>query len=280
VLLELLKRNEVGAQPDQVLALTPQDAADKLLSGEIDAAAILNTWESSAVQRLIADERVELAGMPRADAYVALYPFLGKVVVPRGVGNLAKDLPPADVVLLSPKASLVVRKDLHPAIQYLLLKAATQIHGGPGIFQHASQFPAAEAINIPLSGEAQQFYKSGPPFLHNYLPYWMAGQVSKLIVLLIPIVGVLYPLIRSLPFAYDWTMRTRISRLYGELRSLEDEMLDARRAGHDMASMIAKLDALDEQVNRLSIPTAYASLLYMLRNHIGTVRERLRNNRA
>jgi TRAP-type uncharacterized transport system substrate-binding protein len=275
--LELLKRNNFDSS-EGLLALTPQEASDKLLSGEIDVAAILNSWESSAVRRLIADDRITLASMPRADAYVALYPFLTKVTVPRGVGDLAKDVPPTDVTLLSPKASLAVNKDLHPAIQYLLLRAAMQIHSGPGIFQSASQFPAAEAIDIPLSGEARQFYKSGPPFLNNYLPYWMAGQISKLLVLLIPVIGVLYPLIRLLPFAYDWTMRSRISRLYGELRLLEDQMNAARRTGGDIKPMVAQIDALADEVNQLSIPMAYTSMLYMLRNHVDAVRDRLRSS--
>ena len=52
---------------------------------------------------------------------------------------------------VAPKASLVVRNDLHPAIQYLLLEAATEIHSGPGMFRKAGQFPAAESIDLPLS---------------------------------------------------------------------------------------------------------------------------------
>jgi TRAP transporter TAXI family solute receptor len=275
--IELLKRMEIDDKISQFLPLTPQQAADKLLAGEIDVAMITNAWESSAVQRLVADPRIELVSFQRADALVALLPYLEKVVVPRGVGDLAQDRPPQDVTLLAPKASLVVRQDLHPAIQYLLLKAAVQIHGGSGIFQHANQFPAGEAVEIPLSSEAQQFYKSGPPFLTNYLPFWMAGQVSKLMVLLIPIIGVLYPLLRSLPFAYDWMMRSKISRIYGELRFLEDQMNDARRSGRGTAEMIDELDRIDELVNGLSIPVAYASMLYMLRNHIDIVRERLRH---
>ena len=71
------------------------------------------------VRQLIADERVGLSGFPRADAFVALYPYINKVVVPRGVGNLTKDQPPNDVTLIATKASLVVRDDLHPALQYL-----------------------------------------------------------------------------------------------------------------------------------------------------------------
>src|SRR5262249_51620337 len=82
---------------------------------------------------------------------VALYPFLNKVIVPRGVTDLARDQPPADVTLIATKTSLVVRQDLHPALQYLLLDAATEIHSRPSIFNRANEFPAAEAINMPLS---------------------------------------------------------------------------------------------------------------------------------
>jgi TRAP-type uncharacterized transport system substrate-binding protein len=206
--LELIKRIGIEGKVGEFLALSPQVAAEKLLAGEIDVAFMIAAWDSPMVQQLLADERIGIASYPRADAYVALYPFLNKVVVPRGVRDLAKDRPPADVILIAPKASLVVRKDLHPAIQYLLLNAAMQIHSGPSIFQHAGQFPAAEAVDIPLSNEALRFYKSGPPFLHNYFPFWMAALIGKLIVM-IPILVVLYPIMKSLPHLYDWLMRSK-----------------------------------------------------------------------
>ena len=275
--LELLKRNGIDGQNSELLALTTKELEEKLLAGEIDAAATLNAWEAPIVQKLITDEHIELFSFAaRADAYVALYPFLNKVVVPRGVGDLAKDLPPTDVILFAPKASLVVHKDLHPAIQYLLLDAAVRIHSRPGIFQHANQFPAAESIDLPLSREALQFYKSGRPFLHNYLPFWVAELFGALILLLIPILGVIYPLIRFLPSLYSWLMRSKIARIYGELRFLEDEIMEARRTGRDISAMVAQFDHLEDQANHLKIPTAYASRLYELRNHIDVVRERLR----
>jgi hypothetical protein len=203
------------------------------------------------------------------------YPFLNKVVVPRGATDIAKDQPPTDVVLIATKASLVVRKDLHPAIQYLLLNAAAKIHSGPSIFHHANEFPAAEAIDIPLSDEARRFYKSGLPFLNDYFPFWMAALIGKLIILLIPILGVLYPMMRFLPRLYDWAMRSKVLRMYGELRFLEDE-INARSTGSDTHEMIARLDRLEEQANHLRMPVAYASMLYMLRNHIDLVREGLK----
>jgi len=196
------------------------------------------------------------------------------VVLPEGIGDLATNRPPSDVVLMAPKASLAVRADLHPAIQYLLLNAAVQIHSGPGIFQKAGQFPAAESIDIPLTAEAQRFYKSGRPFLQDYLPFWIATLTGRLLVVLIPLAALLYPLFKLLPLMYGWIMRSKILPLYNEMRLIEHEIED-QDGGHDADTMIAKLDRLDQRASRLKLPTGYASMLYMLRAHIDLVRERL-----
>lgn len=222
--LELLARNEIGPRFAQLLALTQREAGEKLLRGEIDAALMISSWDSPVVQQLLADENVGPMGFPRADAYVALYPYLNKLTVPAGVGDLAKNRPPKDVTLFAPKASLVVRRDLHPALQYLLLDAAEQIHSAPGIFQKAGQFPALESSDLPLSDEAREFYKSGRPFLQRHLPFWLAVLIGRLLVLLIPVVGVLYPLLRLFPAIYGWRLQRRVFQLYGDLKFLEHDL--------------------------------------------------------
>jgi hypothetical protein len=85
----------------------------------VDAAFMLTSWDSPVVQQLIAGKNIELASFPRTDAYIALYPFLNKLTVPAGVGDLAQNRPPTDVLLFAPKASLVVRQDLHPAMSLI-----------------------------------------------------------------------------------------------------------------------------------------------------------------
>src|SRR6516225_2709065 len=276
--LELIKRTGMERQIGELLALGPREAAEKLKAGEIDVAFMMNSWDAPVVQQLLADERVALSGFPHAAAFVALYPFLNKVIVPRGVTDLARDQPPADVTLIATKTSLVVRQDLHPALQYLLLDVATEIHSGPSTFNRANEFPAAEAINMPLSSEAARFSKSGMPFLHDYFPFWMAALLGKLIILLIPILGVLYPMMRFLPRLYDWVMRSKVLRMYGELRLLEDEIADIRSTGHDTHEITARLDRLKQQANHLRMPVTYASMLYGLRDHIDLVREDLKQH--
>ena len=197
-------------------------------------------------------------------------------MVPRGVADLAKDKPPSDVTLIASKASLVVRDDLHPAIQYLFLKAASEIHSRDTIFNRSNEFPTAEAVELPLSSEALRYYKSGVPFLHEYFTFWIEELIGRLAILLIPIFGVLLPMMHFLPRIYNWTMRSRILRLYGELRLLEDET--SRAPASDKRALIAQLDRLEEQVNHLKMPVAYANMLYELRAHSDLVREGLRKH--
>ena len=272
--ITLLAANGIDRDAARFLPLSPHDAGEQLLSGRIDAALMVASWESPVVRRLLASKDVKLASFPRADAYTALYPYLNKVTVPAGVGDLAGDRPPADAVLLAPKASLVVRKDLHPAIQYLLLDAAAQIHSGAGIFQKAGQFPAAEPGDLPLSDAAQQFHKTGRPFLQRYLPFWAAVFLGGLILLLIPVVGAIYPLFRVAPALYGWGMRRRIFRLYGELKFLERD-LERSDSATGAGDLVDHLDRLEDRANHIQVPLAYTNLLYNLRRDIQLVRERL-----
>jgi TRAP transporter TAXI family solute receptor len=269
--LELLARHGMDARSAELLPLSFQDAADRLVRGQIDAALVLAAWESPVVRQLLAEDTIELVSFPRADAHVALFPFLTKLRLPAGVRDLARNRPPRDVILVAPKASLVVRKDLHPAIQSLLLDAAEQIHSGPGIFQQARQFPAPEAIGLPLSDEARQFYRSGRPFLQRNLPFWLAVAIGRLLVLLIPLVGVMYPLFWLMPAVYGWGIRHRIFRMYRELRELDQ----ASHSGRALADVNAALGELEQKASHLRVPLSYSDLLYTLRVHIALVREHI-----
>ena len=258
-----------------LLPLTPQESAAGLLKGDIDVAVLMDAWETPVVQQLLTAKEINLVSIRRADAFVALHGYLNKLVLPAGVADMAGNRPPTDVLLIAPKASLVVRNDLHPAIQYLLLEAASQIHSGPSVFRTAGQFPAPESIDLPLSRQARQFYKTGSPFLQRNLPFWLAVLVQELLVLLIPVVGVLYPLLRISPRIFVWIQSRRVYRLYSELRLLEEELASAS-SRNAIKDFIERLDRLEDRASRLRVPLSLRPQLYHLRSHITMVREEAR----
>jgi TRAP-type uncharacterized transport system substrate-binding protein len=272
--LRLLALGGIEPAGAELLAYAPEEAADRLLRGDIDGAVFLTSWSSRVVQELLGAPGIRTASFPRADALVALVPILDKRILPAGVADLARGIPPSDVVLVASKASLVVRRDLHPALQFLLLEAATEVHSAPGIFNEPSEFPALESIDLPLSDEALLFHRRGPPFLQRHLPFWLAVLVERLALAIIPFVGILFPLVRGLPAVRTWYVQRRVAMFYGELKLLDME-LDDPRSRTTGPQLIQKLDELEKRVSRLRISEDFAALIYGLRQHIRLVRERL-----
>jgi hypothetical protein len=230
--------------------------------------------DSPIIRGLLADPAIDLVSFRRAAAYVALYPFLAALTVPEGIGDLAANRPPMDVTTVGAPVSLAVRADMHPALQALLLRAATEIHAGAGMFNTAGRFPAPQAMDLPLSDPAAQYYKSGVPLLQKYLPFGIAVLVGQLLYAAVPIIGLLYPALRLAPGLYDWVMRQRIFRLYGELKLLEHE-IDGDPGTERKADLRTQLDALERRVGHMHISNAYAQVIYTLRLHINLVRSRL-----
>jgi hypothetical protein len=152
-----------------------------------------------------------------------------------------------------------------------------QIHSPPGIFQKAGQFPAAESVDLPLSEEAQRFYKSGRPVLQAYLPFWLAALFERFLVVFVPVLVLLYPAIRLLPQGYDWLMQSRIRRLYDEMKLIERELAGGRETPD---ALNAKLDQLYQSASELQLPVKYASMQYTLRMHLDLVRARIAASEA
>jgi hypothetical protein len=272
--VQLLASDGIDQNNAQLLPLTAAQSGDALLRGEIDAALMVAAWDTPVVRRLLDSADIHVLQFPHVDAFLALHPFLSKLVLAEGTANMIANRPPTDIALLAPKASLIVRRNLHPAIQYLLLNAASQIHAAPSIFQKPGQFPAPEEEDLPLSKESNRYFKSGDPFLQRYLPFWLAVIAGRVLLLLIPIIGVAYPLLRVTPALYGWSMRRRIFRLYGELKAIEIEF--EAKGNRTTEDMLARLDRLEEHADHLHVPRAFATLVYTLRLHVGLVRTRLK----
>src|SRR6185295_7830762 len=166
--LQLLAVNAVVLPPTELLPLGGTEAADQLKRGQIDAAFFVIPPESDLIQGLAATPGIRLLSFDRAEAYNRRFPYLKRLTLPQGVFDFINNVPRQNVVLLSPTADLIARDTLHPALAYLLMRAATEIHGGSGLLNAAGTFPAPLDADFPLSPAAKRYYTSGPPFLQRY----------------------------------------------------------------------------------------------------------------
>jgi hypothetical protein len=214
-----------------------------------------------------------------ASAYTRLFPYLDEIDLPPGVLDLRHKIPADTVHLISPTVEIVARTNLHPAISDLLIEAAQEIHGMPGLLQHAGQFPNAVEHEYPISEDAQRYYKTGKSFLYRNLPFWLASVGDRTLVLLLPVAVLLFPALRLIPGLYRWRVRSRIYRYYGSLIAVEREALKEPTQA-EREALFQELDQIEESLNSLRMPLAYADTFYVLREHVGFVRSRLMQGNA
>ena len=257
------------------LAAGGNDAVEALLDGRVDAAFFVISAQSPLVARLLRAPDVVLADFVRAEAYTRRYRFLSDLVLPQGVVDMAADIPPHSQHLLAAAANLVARPDLHPAIIDLMLQAASDVHREGGWFERDGEFPKPELLAYPLSNEAERYYENGPPFLQRYLPFWAASLVDRLKVMLLPLLVLLFPLIKVMPPIYTWRMRARVYRWYDELESAEERFASGEQDG---AGVFADLDRIEAEVQRVKVPLSFTDQLYHLRQHIDLVRRKIREH--
>lgn len=272
--MRLLRANQMEREELDRSLLGDQDAVIALLDGKLDAIVLVAAPESAYVQMLLQTPGIRLMEIAQAEAYARRYRFISPVVLPRGVAQLALDVPPKDLTLIAATTSLVAREDIHPALIQLFVQAASRIHSGPGWIARAGEFPSAAHSEFPLAKDAERYYRQGPPLLQRYLPFWLANLVDRMWVALFSIVVVLLPISRMVPPLYRFRVRSKIFRWYRNLRVIEAELDDNERSREEL---LQSLDKLEARVAGIRVPLAYADELYALRQHIELVRARLRS---
>ena len=273
LLTKLLRANRIDRNALNVTRLEPTPSVVALLNGEIDAVVFVSAPESPLIQMLLMTPGVRLFDFPQNEAYSRRFAFLSALTLPRGVVDLANNVPPDDVRLLAVTTTLVARPSTHPAILQLFVQAAQRIHGGTGWFARAGQFPSGEDAEHPLAPEAARFYKNGAPVLQRYLPFSLANLIDRMWVVLVSIIAVLIPLSRVIPPVYQFRIRSRVFRWYGQLRRIEDAAINHSAPADDL---LRELDEIETRVGRVVVPLSHADELYSLRSHIDMVRDRLR----
>ena len=269
---KLLHANGIERDSLQASRLEQTPAVMALLAGEIDALVLAAAPESMMVQMLLQTPGVKLFEFAQAEAYARRLPFLRAVELPRGVVDLARNLPAHDLPLVAATTTLVAREDTHPALLQLFVQAAHKIHGGSGWIARAGQFPSPQNAELPLAKEAERYYRNGPPLLQRYLPFWLANLIDRMWVVLVSIIAVLIPLARVVPPLYEFRIRSRVFRWYRQLREIEDAL---REKSISPAELLDDLNKLEAKAQHVRVPLSYADELYSLRSHIQLVRERL-----
>ena len=270
LMTKLLESNRIDPATLQISRLSQTPATVAFLGGELDAIVFASAPESLMVQMLLQTPGVKLMNFAQSEAYSRRFAFLSPVRLPRGVVDLAGNIPPEDVRLVAPTTALITRTSTHPALLQLFAQAGNQIHGSAGWFKRAREYPNIENNELPIAKEAERAIKNGAPLLQRYLTFWVANLIERMWLVLSIILALLLPLSRIVPPLYAFRVRSRIFRWYGQLRNIE-----VRIESDDNNTLLQELSVLESNAEKVTVPLSYTDELYALRSNIQLVRKKL-----
>ncbi len=249
-------------------------AAEALLAGEVDLAIFVAPLSADYFVPLMGNETVDLVRFQHADAISLRLPNSRVVNVPSGAVSLDPVVPLVDVPMITLMARLAGVEDLHPAVVDRLVLAARKIHGNSSIFAKQGQFPTGEGADMPLDLGALKLLAEGQSAFHDWLPYWIAAQIRRVLLILLPLLFIVVPLVRILPGVYRWSMHRRVWRHYTVIREIELE-LDNTTSSVDLNALDTRLAGIEHELAGMRLPPPFRAGAYNARLHVELVRRRI-----
>ena len=272
----LLNKAGVTSDNSTLLYLTPEQAFSALKNKTIDALFLNFSSESPILDSLLRDSDFRVMNFSHAEALTRIFPYLVRLVLPRGVVDYERKIPSTDVVLIGTTNVVLVRKELHPAIIDLLTQAIVEVHSAPGVFQRVNEFPTVADPEYTVADEARDLLKNGPSV--QYLPFWVTNYVKRAIAVFVTIIAIVLPLFSYGPKIYRWFVEYRLRALYRQLRVIERHLKD-NIGVEDVARLKAQVDSLDREIIGIGVPVRHSDLYFMMKSHLNLVHSRLEMRR-
>ncbi len=275
--LALLKSNGIEPGADTRFVDTPDaELVRALLANRVDAIFVMGDSTSSEMMReLMHEADIRLFSFSQADAYTRRIHYLNKLTLPKGALDFGKDIPAEDTLLIGPTVEIIARDSLHPALSDLLLEAAREVHGTPGLFKKRGEFPVAQENEFKISDDAKRYYASGKSFLYRSFPFGIASVITRIIAVVVPLALLLIPALKLAPAIYRWRIESRIHRWYRVLLDLERDAFKPSVDPKKREELLRHLDHIESTVSKIVVPAAFGDLFYGLRGHICFVRNTL-----
>lgn len=252
----------------KILHLGLKDSYEAFKKDEIDAFFAVVSAETPLIQTLLLDESVEAVSLKRIKAYEKHFSYLSGITLPEGSIDLIKNLPSKDIELLATTATLAVHKDVDDTLVRLVAKVVK------GENKREDGFPSIEHLELPLNPQAKQYLEHGDSILEKFFPYWIAANIDRLKIMLIPLITLLLPIFKGFMPLYRWRIRSKIYKWYKKLDTIDQEFNTEKKEA--LQSLAKEVELLQKEIKEhVDVPLAYMSEYYMLKTHVDFVHQQI-----
>lgn len=266
-----------GIDPSRYARLTNAKAKLALAKGEIQGMLLIASPEAPIVTELLQTKGVRLFDFKRYVAYSKRLQFLSRVELAQGIVDLQANLPAEDMSLLGPQAMLACREETHPHVVKLFTKASQDVFGRGNLLDPPGRFPTLENTDLLAHAAAEEYYRHGESWLARNLPFWAVRLLSRLTLVLIPMITVLLPAMKLIPMVMNGRLQFILNKQYKKLREVERCVAEAETAGEARAQ-VEQMEQVRAEVKAVAkkFSGRYRALHYDLCLHARLVRDEAR----
>lgn len=259
------------------LNLGNKEAVQALIDGKIFGMFIADAENSPSLEKLLSRDDISLFNFEYAQAISKKIPILSPVLLPKGALDLKMRRPASDVNMLATTATLLINKDMHPAVQHIFMYASERISRNlEPLFNNPDFFPVYLDHNIPLSPIAARYYDKGAPALEGKLPFWIVSYLDKIWLLLVGAFAIIYPIFRLFPNYRNTRALLLISDAYTEMLDIERQA-NTTTDIDTLRGFIDRLNAINIEILYTPIPLVELNRLYAFKGSLNTLRQLITN---
>lgn len=278
--LRLLGLNGLGPNDVTLIERDVRGLVTGVSRDEIDVAFVVLSIDAPLFKESLGTPGVLLMDMDRALAYQRRMPEINRIVLPAGVIDLKLGVPRKPLEIVAASSTLVTRPSLHPAIQYLLWRAARRIHGEPSLLDDKQRFPTIDLYQeFSVPEHVERLYKEGSPILYRYLPFWLANLIYRLWLAGIAAFALFIAVTDWIPKLFRYVIAVRVWQNYLSSVRVEAEIPRAS-SPEECARHLERVEALRLKTASLNMPLMLDMSKSDLVGRLTELEEKLRQEQA
>ncbi len=264
---KILEVNGINSENSTIYNYSSSKAKEELENGNIDALFVVSSHNSTIVKELLENPKINVLSFKRAKAYSRKYSFLEALTLYEGTLDLYKNLPDQNINLLSTTATLIANQNLNEELIRLFLKKVKEVHSKKDLFAKPNQFPNTNNMMLELNEEASRYFTYGDTWLEKIFPFWIASNIDRLKILIIPLLTLLIPLSKGIFPLYRWSIRSKIYKWYKQIQLYDLKLENVK--SEELESFIKELEELRQEIKfETKVPLAFMSEYYDLIMHL------------
>ena len=254
-LMQRLSKENGLVENINAIYLSDEVSLRHLKNKKIDIFITLGTINNQYIQELLSDSSIKVMSIKRINAYTQKFNYLESLNLYEGIIDMYKNLPSQDIKLLTISQNLVSNKNIPDELIRIFLKKVKIIHGELSL----------KHLDTQINTEAKLYVENGESWLETIFPYWIASQIDRLKLFIIPLIWLIIPLFKSIIPLYIFTIRSKIFKWYSKLQDINSRI---KNKNEDILLIEKDLKTLQDEIEiKTKVPPSYMGEYYNLILH-------------